>query len=173
MDTLRKEAKRWLKALRQQDPDAQARFERVLGKAPSNPGLRDVHHALARERGYDGWIALTRAVREKRGPEQTATLRATSDYERAAEDWVAAFNARDPDALARLSGHYGIPLTLEDLGAIIWRRIYAFRQRSSKVEKNVLQPDEARWMVAQDAGFGSWSALLEAIGTGAPPNPGF
>src|SRR5262249_2166689 len=99
MDTVRKEAKRWLKALRQHDPEPQARFERALGTAPSNPGLRDVQHALARERGYDGWTALTRAVREERGREQPATLRAASDYERAAEDWVAAFNARDPDAL--------------------------------------------------------------------------
>ena len=61
-DNLRKEAKRWLKALRAHDPDARARFERAYPKAPATPVLRDVQHALAREHGYDSWIAMSRAI---------------------------------------------------------------------------------------------------------------
>ena len=51
LDTLRKEAKRWLKALRAGDADARVRFERAHPAAPASPVLRDVQHALAREYG--------------------------------------------------------------------------------------------------------------------------
>jgi hypothetical protein len=47
LESLRKEAKRWLKAIRDKDTGAHARLERALGTAPTEPGLRDVQHALA------------------------------------------------------------------------------------------------------------------------------
>ena len=62
LDTLKKEAKRWLKGLRAGDSEARARFERVLRPTPVKPGLRDVQHALAREHGHEGWAALKQAV---------------------------------------------------------------------------------------------------------------
>jgi hypothetical protein len=58
LDSLRKSAKRWLKALRGGDPDAQARFARAYPTGPAQPGLRDVQHAVARELGHESWIAL-------------------------------------------------------------------------------------------------------------------
>ena len=60
---LRKEAKRWLKALRANDPDARARLTRAYPNAPALPVLRDVQHALAREHGYDNWAAMATASR--------------------------------------------------------------------------------------------------------------
>src|SRR6185437_15189590 len=57
LSSLRTEAKRWLKALRAQDPNAHARLRRAAPDAPGNPGLRDVQHALAREYGFPGWTA--------------------------------------------------------------------------------------------------------------------
>ena len=39
----------------------------------------------------------------------------------------------------------------------------------SRVPKNYLQLDEAQIVVAQDAGFGSWDALMQAVAAGAPP----
>ena len=64
---LRREAKRWLRALRDDDPhvqrDARARLARALPDAtPPEPTLRDVQHALAREYGHPGWTALRDAV---------------------------------------------------------------------------------------------------------------
>ena len=47
LDSLRKTAKRWLKQLRANDPDARARFERAYPAGPERPVLRDVQHALA------------------------------------------------------------------------------------------------------------------------------
>ena len=58
VENLKKEAKRWLRALRAGDADARARFDRALRDAPAEPTLRDVQHALARERGCAGWTEL-------------------------------------------------------------------------------------------------------------------
>jgi uncharacterized protein len=45
LDTLKKEARRWLKELRAGNPGARSRFERAHPKAPGHPVLRDVQHA--------------------------------------------------------------------------------------------------------------------------------
>ena len=58
LENLRREAKRWLKALRDNDAEARERLERAWPAAPASPGLRDVQHALALEHGLPGWTAL-------------------------------------------------------------------------------------------------------------------
>src|SRR5947207_170665 len=105
LDNLRKEAKRWLKALRDGDAEARARFEqayapsgpaeagRHVHAAPAKPGLRDVQHALAREHGRDNWIALKQAVEQPQ-------------HDRLTEDMLLAFNGHDEQALQRLNDHY-------------------------------------------------------------------
>ena len=68
LDNLKKDAKRWLKALRSGDAAAWARYERVGGiRGAQSPGLRDVQHALAREGGHESWIAFTRDVQSGGG----------------------------------------------------------------------------------------------------------
>jgi ankyrin repeat protein len=64
LDNLKREAKRWLKALRAGDPDARARLQRALSTVSPEPSLRDVQHALAREHGFPGWTALTSALED-------------------------------------------------------------------------------------------------------------
>ncbi len=58
LETLKKEAKRWLKALRAGDAEARRRLVAVAPAAPANPSLRDVQLALAREHDLPGWAAL-------------------------------------------------------------------------------------------------------------------
>jgi hypothetical protein len=173
LDNLRREAKRWLKALRAGNPDAGARLARTHPSAPAVPGLRDVQHALAREHGLESWAALKLAI--ERRPAASAALdgrtSTVEDHEQLANDLVLAFDARDEAALQRLNSHYGRTYTFDDLSAEIWRRVYAFRQRSSRVPKNFLRLEEARTLIAQDAGFSSWSAAIRAVTTGAPPVP--
>jgi hypothetical protein len=53
VESLRKKAKAWLRALRGADSDAQARFKRAYPGGPERPVLRDVQHALAREHGFE------------------------------------------------------------------------------------------------------------------------
>lgn len=62
LDTLRKDAKRWLKAIRAGDAVAIARFNDNGATLSSDPGLRDVQHALALEFGCENWIALKTAI---------------------------------------------------------------------------------------------------------------
>ena len=92
LDNFRREAKRWLKAVRAGDDDARARLQRVHPRAPEHATLRDVQHALAREHGHDSWAAMKAAL--DRRHEQRASL---SPAER-----VAAFlEAACPDAEVR------------------------------------------------------------------------
>ena len=62
LENLKREAKRWLKALRENAGDAHTRLERALSIAPERPTLRDVQHALAREHGLSGWTELTQQL---------------------------------------------------------------------------------------------------------------
>lgn len=64
LESLRKEAKRWLKALRAGDAVAATRLRAASPAAPPTPGLRDVQHALALEYGFSGWVALKTAISE-------------------------------------------------------------------------------------------------------------
>jgi ankyrin repeat protein len=75
LENLKREAKRWLKALRENVSDARARLERVLPGAPASPGLREVQHALALEHGLSGWTALRNQLDEvSREPETHEAL---------------------------------------------------------------------------------------------------
>lgn len=58
MEALKKEAKRWLKALRSGDAAARLRLQRAHPSAPATPGLRDVQHSLALEHGLVSWTAV-------------------------------------------------------------------------------------------------------------------
>jgi len=162
LDNLRREAKRWLKALREDNPEAREWFARAYPKHSGTPVLRDVQRALAAVYGFASWKELTLAVKE------AAKARTSGAYEQAARDFVEAYKG-DAAALERLNRHYERTFTLADLKAEIWRRDYAFRQRTFRAPENHFPIEEAQIIIAQDAGFGSWEKLLEAIAAGAPP----
>ena len=62
LESLKKEAKAWLRALRAGDPAACARLRAVLPESPADPGLRHVQLALAREHGLPGWADLRQVL---------------------------------------------------------------------------------------------------------------
>ena len=162
LDNLRQEARRWLKALRENTPDARRRFDRAYPKHTGTPVLRDVQYALAREYGFENWKELKLAV------QQSARSRTAAAYEQAARDFVDAYGG-DAAALDRLNSHYDRSFTLADLKAEIWRRDYAYRQRSFRLPENYFPIEEARIIMAQDAGFGSWAKLMDSLAAGAAP----
>jgi ankyrin repeat protein len=55
---LRKDAKRWLRAIRSGDQAALDRFRKWLPRHVGEPQLREVQQALARERGFASWADL-------------------------------------------------------------------------------------------------------------------
>jgi ankyrin repeat protein len=94
LETLRKEARRWLKALRAGDVEARRRLAAVTPGAPANPGLRDVQLALAREHRLPGWAALRAALDD-------LTMARRSNAERVEIVLRSAWGG-DPAAAARI-----------------------------------------------------------------------
>ncbi len=162
LDNLRREAKRWVKALRENESGARERFERAYSKHTGTPALRDVQCALAREHGFENWKELKLAV------QQAARSRTSEAYEQAARDLVDAYKG-DAAALERLNRHYGRSFSFADLKAEIWRRDYAYRQRSFRLPENYCPVEEAQIIIAQDAGFASWQKLMNGVAAGTPP----
>src|SRR3954468_20945131 len=91
--------------------------------------------------------------------------RSPQEFDTLAEDFLRAFNDKDAASLQRLNERYGRSFTLDDLWAEVWRRVYAFRQRAFKEPDQRLRLEEAQLVVAQDAGFSSWGALQQGVGT--------
>jgi len=58
LGSLRREAKRWLKAVRAGEPEALARLKQALPRAGAALGLREIQQALAREHAAESWTAL-------------------------------------------------------------------------------------------------------------------
>jgi ankyrin repeat protein len=116
LETLRKEAKRWLRALRENDAEAIERLRSAYPNAPATPGIRDVQHALAREHGLPAWSALKaelerRAAARSLPTERFAAIRALlAGAERGDVALVAALLEAHPDIVnerAVLEGHTG------------------------------------------------------------------
>jgi ankyrin repeat protein len=64
LDSLRKQAKRWLKDIEAGDQVATARFRDIIpGTAP--PKLRELQHALANEYGFNSWAALKQELEDR------------------------------------------------------------------------------------------------------------
>jgi ankyrin repeat protein len=113
LENLKREAKRWLKAIETGDSAARARFDRVIPRGPATPSLRDVQYALAVEHGFDGWTALRDAVSRvagATGPRHEAIQELLAGAERGDEASVRRVLDDHPDiidARATLPGHTG------------------------------------------------------------------
>src|SRR5262245_46177148 len=103
LESLKKEAKRWLGALHAGDPDARARLARALPDAAAIPTLRDVQHALAREHGFAGWPLLKAAVEKRSADAADAGAKALALYALKAEALLEAYRTGTPEAMER---HY-------------------------------------------------------------------
>jgi uncharacterized protein len=62
LEDLEKDAAHWLQQVQRKNPGPLKRLRRSYPDAPADPALADIQHALARERGYANWDALTAAI---------------------------------------------------------------------------------------------------------------
>jgi hypothetical protein len=155
LESLKKEAKRWLDALQTGDAAAYARLARALPDAPRAPTLRDVQHALAKEHGFAGWTQLKDAV-EKR-PVQVARSQALALYATKAEALLEAYRTGTPEAMER---HYS-----HTWHRRAWRAMRTYVQLD--LGKRPAHPDEdvditledARHLVALEHGFADWNEV--------------
>jgi ankyrin repeat protein len=115
-ESLRKEAKRWLKAIRAGDAGAAARLRRAHAAAPVAPSLREVQHALALERGFPNWRSLVASAARPAFPTREAALGALLDgAARGSVTDVRAVLDEYPDVIDErglLTGHSGMRTAL-------------------------------------------------------------
>jgi hypothetical protein len=155
-DSLRKEAKRWLNALRDQVSDARARFERALPNAPAIPTLRDVQHALALEHGFPGWTALKNQL----SSDALVSAATLARYEAMADALLEAYRTGTPEAMQR---HWSYTWHRR-----AWQGMRTYVQIDlGKVPGNDVEIslDDARYLVAREHGFDDWDSLKSFVAT--------
>jgi hypothetical protein len=163
LDNLRKEAKRWLKALRERDPEAQARFARAYPSVPAEPTLRHVQHAIAWEHGLSGWMAL-----KDRLAARTQDSAPMKRYERVAEALVIAFGTGEQDAMRIVWDYFGHMRAWDAMKRYV-RLDLGKTENLQPGEIDEITLAEARFLVARGQGFESWQALME-FAASIPPD---
>ena len=160
LESLRNEARRWLKQLRAGDSTARERFERALPRFTSVPSLRDVQHALAREHGYAGWTSLKQAA--ERAPRERSLAR----YEAAADALLEAYRTGAPEAMER---HYSYTWHRRAWAAMRTYVQLDLGKRPPRPGEDVeITIDDAKYLVAVEHGFASWNDLCRFTDTSAP-----
>jgi hypothetical protein len=168
LDSLKKEAKRWRRALREGDAEARARLEQANPGAPARPTLRDVQHALAREHGFAGWTALKDAVERAQAIGRESGARALAQYEEMADALLDAYRTGTPEAMER---HYR-----HTWHRRAWHAMRTYVQLD--LGKRPAHPGgqveitrhDARHLVALEHGFADWADLqaFTAAGKAGP-----
>jgi hypothetical protein len=157
LESLKKEAKRWLESLRADAADARARLERALPNAPATPTLRDVQQALAQEHGFPGWAALKQAFERAIAAERDAGEKALAHYDTMAKTLLEAYRTGTPDAMER---HYGYTWHRRPWNAMRTYVQLDLGKRPSRPNDDVaITLDEARHLIAIEHGFADWAAL--------------
>ncbi len=127
--------------------------------------------AVARRRGLEGAAdRLERAAGTLPAPDADGDPKPGLDhYDALARDLAVAYDTGDSAALARLRAHYGYAFTQDDIRANVWRRVRTVRE--AKGAASAFQQDEARQIVARDAGFSSWEQFAASMtsSAGTPP----
>jgi hypothetical protein len=154
LESLKKEAKRWLGKLRAGDPEARARLARAFPDAPAISTLRDVQQALAREHGFAGWTLLKDVIEKRSAEPSAAGAKALALYEAKAEALLEAYRTGTPEALER---HYNYTWHRR-----AWRAMRAYVQldlgkRPAHPDDEVeITLDDARQLIAREHGFAHW-----------------
>ena len=159
LHTLKKEAKRWLKAIAGGARDARVRFERAYPDAPRVPTLRDVQHALALEHGLPGWAALKARL---------ARANAMRPYEDVAQAIVEAYATGDDRAMRVVWDYFDHRRTWEATRRYL-RLDVGKTEQPRNADDDRITPDEARSLVARGRGFANWDALT-AFAVAPPPD---
>ncbi len=155
LDSLKKEAKRWLEALRQRSAEARSRFEQALPDAPETPTLRDVQLALARELGFPGWAALKARLTTAPPPNP-----ALAGYEEMAEALLEAYRTGTPQAMER---HWRLTWHRRAWeGMRTYVRLDLGRQAGTAAFEADISLDDARFLVAREHGYPDWAAVVAA-----------
>jgi hypothetical protein len=151
LENLKREAKRWLKALRANVGDARDRLRRVLPNSPEAPTLRQVQHALALEYGVSGWTELKNRLH------QNTPVRY---YENVAEALVTAYGTGEDGAMRIVWDYFGHMRAWDGMRRYV-RLDLGKTEQPERPEDDAITLAEAQYLVARIQGFESWRALVE------------
>lgn len=160
LESLKKEAKRWLSALEAHDAQARERLERAVPQASSTPTLREVQHALAVECGYRGWTEL-KADRLKSGAAVTEVM---AYYHECVQALLDAYRTGTPEAMERHYRHTWHRRAWSGMRTYV--QVDLGKQAADDIE---ITEEDARWLVAREKGFEDWAALTQAVNTSRRP----
>ncbi len=163
LESFKKEAKRWFAALRDDVPEARARFQRTLPEFPasSSPTLREVRHALAREQGFAGWAELKGAL----GAGRLTSAPTRERYEIMAKALLEAYRSGTPEAMER---HYRFTWHRRNWKAMrTYVQLDLGKQPRGADDDVEITLDDARYLVAVEHGYESWDALLTFVASSA------
>ena len=161
LDDLKKEAKRWLKALRANDPDARARFNLALPDAPHPPTLRTVQLALAHEFDLPGWTDLKQQL-ESLPPAAADRL---DKYDAMARTLLEAYETGTPEAMERLYKYTWHRRSWQAMRTYV--QLDLGKRPANPGDDVPLAIDDTRYLVARGHGFADWTALASFVA--APP----
>ncbi len=160
LESLKKEAKRWLAALDTNDPEAIARLQRATPDASPPHTLRAVQHALALELGYTGWTEL----KSRRLINGAAVAETLAFYEVRVDALLDAYRTGTPEAMER---HYSMTWHRRVWSAMrTYVQIGLGYQAADDIE---ISREEAQWLIAREHGFEDWPALLRAVTSAERP----
>ncbi|MDP9205505.1 MAG: hypothetical protein M3P12_08620 [Gemmatimonadota bacterium] len=155
---MKREAKRWLKALRANVAESRARLQRVFPNVPEQPTLRDVQHALALEHGLPAWTELKRRLGQNTP---------MGHYEKVAEALVTAYRTGDDSAMRIVWDYFGHMRTWGAMRRYV-RLDLGKAEQPERPEDDTITLAEAQYLVARMQGFESWRALAE-FAASVPP----
>ncbi len=162
LESYKKEAKRWLKAIEAGDVGALDRFQRAIADSSVNPNsltLRDVQHALAREAGYAGWAALkdAAAARTTSATPTAVGLATLARYEDMADALLDAYRTGTPEAMERHYAHTWHRRPWSGMRSYV--QLDLGKRPPEGTDDVEITLDDARKLIAAEHGFGDWDAL--------------
>ena len=157
LETLKKDAKRWLAQIAARRRRGARAPARVLPGGPPTPTLRDVQLALAREQGFDGWTALKRALE----PDPARSAATLAQYDAMADALLEAYRTGTPEAMER---HYRFTWHRRAWSGMRTYVQLDLGKRPSEPGGDVaITLDDARYLVAHERGFETWDALRASV----------
>jgi hypothetical protein len=157
LESLKKEAKRWLDQLESGDSEARARLIRALPDAPAEPTLRDVQHALAREHGFAGWTLLKDAIEQRAAHAARTGTQALALYETKADALLEAYRTGTPDAMERHYSHTWHRRAWPAMRTYV--QLDLGKRPVPSDDAADITRDDARYLIAREHGFIDWPAL--------------
>ena len=157
-----------------EDEDKALEIARLFLEHGADPNFRSKKDGstaadIARQRGMHRVADLLDAARGEVPDDDTARrehLLAT--YEQLAHDVAAVYESDDAEALERLGRQFNRILSFDYVRTLVRSRVDRLRQAAAAH----LELEEARELIAQQAGFKTWAAFLESVApTGTAGRP--